>query len=50
MNTKAEAFVWKKRLSVFVEADNIFDKEYSDLLGSHMPGRWWMGGVKFSIL
>lgn len=43
MNTKAEAFVWKKRLSVFVEADNIFDKAYSDLLGSQMPGRWWMG-------
>ncbi|HEY4481802.1 MAG TPA: TonB-dependent receptor [Candidatus Brocadiaceae bacterium] len=49
MNVKAEGFIWKKRLSVFVEADNVFDKSYSDLLGSQMPGRWLMGGVRLEI-
>lgn len=46
MNTKAEIFVFKK-VSVFFQTDNLFDKSYSDLLGSIMPGRWFMGGLKF---
>ncbi|HSK12120.1 MAG TPA: TonB-dependent receptor [Phnomibacter sp.] len=29
---------------VFVQADNMTDTRYSDLLGAPMPGRWWMGG------
>lgn len=48
MNTKAEIFVWK-RSSVFFQADNLFNKNYSDLLGSQMPGRWLMGGVKVNL-
>jgi iron complex outermembrane receptor protein len=32
-----------------VEADNVFDKNYADLLGSQMPGRWLMGGIKISL-
>ena len=35
-----------KQLGIFVQADNIGDIQYSDLLGAPMPGRWWMGGVK----
>lgn len=49
LNAKAEAHVVKKLLSAFVEADNIFDKSYADLLGSQMPGRWLMGGIKISL-
>lgn len=49
LNAKAEAFVIKKLLSAFVEADNILDKNYADLLGSQMPGRWLMGGIKISL-
>jgi len=48
VNAKAEAFVWKK-LSAFVEVDNIGDKTYTDLLGALMPGRWLMGGIKISL-
>jgi vitamin B12 transporter len=49
MNVKAEAFVVKNRFSVFAEVDNLFDRKYSDLLGAPMPGRWLIGGIKFSF-
>jgi vitamin B12 transporter len=49
LNAKLEATVVKKLLSVFVEADNVFDENYADLLGSQMPGRWLMGGIKISL-
>lgn len=49
LNAKIEATVIKKLLSAFVEADNIFDTSYADLLGSQMPGRWLMGGIKISL-
>jgi vitamin B12 transporter len=49
LNGKIEANLIKKLLSAFVEADNTFDKNYADLLGSQMPGRWLMGGIKISL-
>jgi vitamin B12 transporter len=49
LNAKLEAFIIKKFLSAFAEADNVFDKNYADLLGSQMPGRWLMGGIKISL-
>lgn len=49
LNAKAEGFIIKNKLSVFAEADNVFDKNYADLLGSQMPGRWLMGGIKISL-
>lgn len=49
MNAKAEYFFVRKLFSAFFEADNIFDRHYADLLGSQMPGRWLMGGVKISL-
>lgn len=36
-----------KYITITAECDNLFDKQYSDLLGSKMPGRWFMAGVKF---
>lgn len=48
MNVKAEIFVLKKTL-LFVQADNLFNKTYSDLLGSQMPGRWLMGGIIIKV-
>lgn len=47
MNAKLEYAFFRKTLSAFVQADNIFDKQYSDLLGTPMPGRWLMGGIKW---
>ena len=49
LNVKAEYAFIKKTLSVFAQADNLFDRKYSDLLGSKMPGRWLMGGLKYTF-
>ncbi len=49
LNLQTQAFVYKNKLSIFAEVDNIFDKQYSDLLGSKMPGRWVMGGFKVML-
>lgn len=48
-NAKAEALFWSNKLGVFTQVDNVFGKDYVDLLGSQMPGRWFSGGVKFSF-
>lgn len=47
-SVKAEVFVIKNKLGIYAEADNVFDKSYADLLGAQMPGRWLMGGIRFS--
>ena len=49
LNAKLEALIVKKLFSAFIEADNVFDRNYADLLGSQMPGRWLMGGIKISL-
>ncbi|MBS0423989.1 MAG: hypothetical protein JSR71_06085 [Proteobacteria bacterium] len=49
MNAKVAVWLLKQRLSIFSELDNVFDAENSDLLGSQLPGRWWMGGLKFIL-
>ena len=49
LNAKAEIFLIPQNLSVFVEADNLLNTEYADLLGAEMPGRWLMGGIKISL-
>lgn len=50
LNARAEYAFLKRQLAVFVQADNAFDKQYSDILGSVMPGRWLMSGVRFNFV
>ncbi|MCF2506281.1 TonB-dependent receptor [Dyadobacter sp. CY107] len=50
LNAKAEYAFLNRSLAVFVQADNAFDVQYSDLLGSKMPGRWVMGGLRFNFV
>jgi vitamin B12 transporter len=49
MNAKLEARFWKARAGAFVQVDNVFNRSYVDLLGSQMPGRWLLGGIKISL-
>jgi iron complex outermembrane receptor protein len=49
INVKAEVNVFKNKLSAFAQADNLFNKTYSDILGSQMPGRWLMTGLKLNL-
>jgi vitamin B12 transporter len=48
MNMRIDANLGKEWV-FFVQADNLFNKSYSDILGSVMPGRWLMGGVKITL-
>jgi vitamin B12 transporter len=49
LNTRVDLFLWKDKLGVFLQADNLFNRRYSDLLGSMMPTRWVMGGIKVNL-
>jgi len=44
VNTRAAFLLPRKFGRVYVQADNLFNTTYSDLLGSTMPGRWWSAG------
>lgn len=49
LNAKAEASLFQKKLIAFIEADNLLNTKYSDLLGAAMPGRWLMTGLKITL-
>jgi vitamin B12 transporter len=49
LNAKVEARLWQNRLAAFLQVDNLFNRNYTDLLGAQMPGRWFMGGIKISL-
>jgi vitamin B12 transporter len=49
LNTKLAYQLSKKFGTLFFQADNLFDKKYSDLLGSRMPSRWLFGGYSFQL-
>lgn len=48
LNAKADYHIIAG-LSAFVQTDNVFNRQYSDLLGSPMPGRWLMAGMRFNM-
>lgn len=49
MNAKVAIWILKQRFSIFTELDNVFNTAASDLLGSQLPGSWWMGGIKMNF-
>jgi len=49
LNARAEYAILKRKLGLFAQVSNITDKQYSDLLGSVMPGRWLSGGLRFAF-
>lgn len=46
---RAEKYFLKGRLAVQLQADNLFNTSYSDLLGSVMPGRWIQVGGRIGL-
>ncbi|WP_028788899.1 TonB-dependent receptor plug domain-containing protein [Terrimonas ferruginea] len=49
MNVQVSWAIWQNKLMAFAQADNLFDRSYSDLLGAPMPGRWVLGGLRFAF-
>ncbi|WP_201978390.1 TonB-dependent receptor plug domain-containing protein [Hymenobacter rubidus] len=48
-NARLEVALLPQRLWLTGQAQNLFDEQYSDLLGAQMPGRWLMGGVRLAL-
>jgi vitamin B12 transporter len=49
MNAKVAVWLLKQRLCIFTELDNVFNSRSSDLLGSQLPGSWWIGGIRMNL-
>lgn len=48
-NSKISYMLIDKKGKLFFQADNLFNKTYSDLLGAAMPGRWLSGGIEINL-
>ena len=49
INGRLDVALLPERLWVVGQAQNLFDAQYSDLLGAQMPGRWLMAGVRVAL-
>jgi iron complex outermembrane receptor protein len=49
MNVKAGWQFIPVKGRLFLQADNLFNTTYSDLLGAQMPGRWLSGGIEIAL-
>lgn len=48
-NAKAEKNILGNKLIGFVQVDNLFNTSYNDFLGTSMPSRWIMCGVRVGL-
>jgi len=49
LNLRAEYALQKHQVSVFMQVDNLLNRRYTDILGTIMPTRWLLGGVKIRL-
>ena len=49
INGRLDVALLPGRLWVVGQAQNLFNEQYSDLLGAQMPGRWLMAGVRLAL-
>jgi iron complex outermembrane receptor protein len=49
LNAKFQVFVLQQKLGCYLQADNLFNTSYSDLLGAVMPGRWVSAGIQLNL-
>ncbi|MEY5034389.1 MAG: hypothetical protein RL447_767 [Bacteroidota bacterium] len=49
MNIKLVYAGRENRFAPYLQADNLFNTRYSDLLGAPMPGRWLSGGFQVTL-
>lgn len=38
-----------KDVELTARVNNLFDEDYQEVLGAQMPGRWFLGGLKWSV-
>jgi vitamin B12 transporter len=49
INGRLDVVLLPERVWVIGQAQNLFNTQYSDLLGAQMPGRWLMAGVRVAL-
>ena len=49
LNAKFQVFVLQQKLGCYLQADNLFNTSYSDLLGAVMSGRWVSVGMQLNL-
>lgn len=49
MNMRLEKSWFSGKCSGFIQIDNLFNVQYQDILGSRMPRRWLMSGIKLTL-
>lgn len=49
LNARVGYGLMDNKLSFNVQILNLFDKEYQNILGAKMPGRWIMGGINWTF-
>ena len=49
LNLRADAYLWKKKGTIYTQIENIFNVQYADFLGAIMPGRWLMLGIRLTL-
>ena len=48
-NARLEVALLPQRLWLTGQVQNLFNEQYSDLLGAQMPNRWLMGGLRLTL-
>ena len=48
-NLKADVHVWKEKLVLGLQVNNLFNRDYVDILGAAMPGRWILAGMMWKF-
>ena len=48
-NLKADAYLWKGNIVLSIQVNNLFNRDYVDILGAKMPGRWILGGLTWKF-
>lgn len=49
MNGRAAWLIKDQKGKLFIQADNLMDTHYSDILGALMPGRWLSAGFEIAL-
>ena len=49
LNARVGYWLMDNKLSLNVQILNLLDKEYQNILGAKMPGRWLMGGISWRL-
>ncbi len=48
-NTKLELWGPQRQVSLWLQANNVLDAQYQDILGAYLPGRWVLLGINWQL-